>query len=129
MPSVVERIARKAYDCRGGYCRHGIEPGQRYRRHVAFPGDEGHEEGTQPWVIRECDACIRERDQVQGDWIRRRYPVPAHIDGRITFQGKPGRIFDFTGGGLTIWIDGARFPIPVHPMDVEYPEVADELQA
>lgn len=120
MPTVSERIARKRHDC--AYpCMRGIKRGQRYRRHVAFPGDEGHEEGRRPWVINECDACIRERD-VYGTSVRRQYGVPAHIDGRITYRGKPGRIFDFAGG-LRIWLDGARFPVPVHPTDIEYTEV------
>lgn len=125
MPSVSEHIARKAQDCTSYPCSKEILPGQRYRRHVAFPGDDGHEEGTRPWVIRECDACIRQRDRVRGEWVRRQYGVPAHIDARITFQGRSGRIFDFAGSGLLIWLDDDRFPAPVHPKDIEYLEVAD----
>lgn len=124
MPSVSEHIARKARDCTSYPCRKAIEPGQRYRRHVAFPGDDGHEEGTRPWVIIECDGCIRDRD-VYGDSVRRQYGVPAHIDARITYCGKPGRVFDFTGGGLLIWLEGARFPVPVHPRDIEYLEAVN----
>ena len=50
-----------------GFVWHGfipnIEPGQRYRRHVAFPGDEGNEQGTTVWVIEECSACAAARGE------------------------------------------------------------------
>jgi hypothetical protein len=124
MPTVSERIARKARVCTSYPCRKEIEPGQRYRRHVAFPGDEGYEHGEGPWVIVQCDSCIRERD-IYGESVRRQYGVPAHIDARITFMGRPGRVFDFAAG-MQVWLDGERHPIPVHPTwEIEYLEVAD----
>lgn len=123
MSTVADRIARKTHACSDYWHGHVIQPGERYRRHVAFPGDEGHEEGTRPWVLKECDACVKSRD-IHGEPIRQRYGVPAHIDARITYQGKPGRIWDFAGG-LRIWLDGGRWPMPVHPMDIDYPEMSD----
>jgi hypothetical protein len=57
MAAVTEHTARKGRPCGVDTCTRSIEPGQRYLRHVAFPGDEGYEEGTRPWVIEECAAC------------------------------------------------------------------------
>lgn len=58
MAKTTEHIARKAREC-GEYprCSHGIEPGQRYRRYIAFPGDEGHEHGERPRVMEVCAGC------------------------------------------------------------------------
>ncbi|GAA0550051.1 hypothetical protein GCM10010172_35140 [Paractinoplanes ferrugineus] len=39
-----------------------IAPGHRYFRQVAFPGDEGHEQGTQPAVLNQCIGCACEID-------------------------------------------------------------------
>lgn len=39
-----------------------ILPGHRYLVHVAFPGDEGYEEGTSPARLRECATHAIERD-------------------------------------------------------------------
>lgn len=119
MPTVTERKARRTHAC-SDY-RHVIERGQRYRRHVAFPGDEGHEEGTKPWVLNECNECILAAND-RGYWIRRRqYRVPAHVDARITFQGRAARIWGFDGAGLLILLDGDRHPVPAHPTwKIEY---------
>lgn len=43
-----------------------IAPGHRYLRHVAFPGDDGHEEGTRPWALNECVACACRREPASG---------------------------------------------------------------
>lgn len=58
MALTTEHVARKARKC-DEYppCRHGIQPGQLYRRHVAFPGDDGHEYGERPWVLEICAGC------------------------------------------------------------------------
>ena len=61
MPSATVHTARRSRECGSYPCQRSVEPGQRYRRHVAFPGDEGHEEGTRPWVIIECRACAESR--------------------------------------------------------------------
>ncbi len=72
MSSVTEHTARKARQCGSYPCRRSIEPGQRYRRHVAFPGDEGHEEGDQPWVIEECAVCAAARGEpIAGEDVSR----------------------------------------------------------
>ena len=39
-----------------------IAPGHRYLRQVAFPGDEGLEEGTRPAVLNQCIRCVCEAD-------------------------------------------------------------------
>lgn len=58
MPKVTEHIARKDRSCdEYPRCTYGIRKGERYRRYVAFPGDEGHEEGTRPWVLTVCAGC------------------------------------------------------------------------
>ncbi|MCU1657038.1 MAG: hypothetical protein JWO57_1694 [Pseudonocardiales bacterium] len=55
--------ARKRHRCdeasRTGL--HFIEPGHRYLRHVAFPGDDVNG-SDQPWVLRVCIACAEDRD-------------------------------------------------------------------
>ena len=40
---------------------HFIAPGHRYLRHVAFPCSEVNG-SDQPWVLRQCVACIGDRD-------------------------------------------------------------------
>lgn len=39
---------------------HFIEPGHRYLRHVAFPGDDVNG-SDRPWVLRQCIACAENR--------------------------------------------------------------------
>lgn len=58
MARTTEHIARKARRC-DDYprCRNGIEPGQRYRRYVYFPGDEGAEDAKGPRVLTMCAGC------------------------------------------------------------------------
>jgi hypothetical protein len=63
MPSVSVRTARKERPCGSYPCRRTIGRGERYRRHVAFPGDDGYEQGTSVWVIDECAACAQERGE------------------------------------------------------------------
>jgi hypothetical protein len=58
MPTTKRRIARTehlSYCCGVGITR--IPAGAVYLEHVAFPGDDGHEYGTQPIRLRECAAC------------------------------------------------------------------------
>jgi hypothetical protein len=57
MPASTVRTARRERPCGSYPCYRTIKPGDRYRRHVAFPGDEGNEQGTRPWVIEECESC------------------------------------------------------------------------
>lgn len=97
---------------------HDIETGTRYLRHVAFPGDEGHEEGTRPWVIRQCLGCAG-RDM---ESIRSYYRVPAELDMRVTAIGKPGRIVGTSGLHLLIVLDGEKQPNSYHPTwKIDYP--------
>ena len=42
-----------------------IDPGHRYLRHVAFPGDDANE-SDHLVVLTECVACAYERDQSAG---------------------------------------------------------------
>ncbi|MEU0078622.1 hypothetical protein ABZY58_12050 [Micromonospora tulbaghiae] len=113
MPSTTLRTARKTRPC--AFARHNedhnITAGDLYVRAVAFPGDEGHEEGTQPWVLRVCKACA----DAQMVWVRHQYKVPATIGGRVTADGKPGRIAGSNGSSLLIVIDGQRSATPWHP--------------
>jgi hypothetical protein len=67
MPSITVRTARKDRPCRSYPCRRLIQRGERYRRHVAFPGDDGFEQGTRPWVIDECRACAEARGEPIGE--------------------------------------------------------------
>jgi hypothetical protein len=59
MSRATEHTARKAREC--GTCTGWIKPGERYVRHVVFPGDEFYEEGTRPWVIAQCADCATRR--------------------------------------------------------------------
>jgi hypothetical protein len=95
-------VARKSHPCGECLCRRTIEPGELYVRHVAFPGDDGHEEGTRPWVIRECFACANER----GDWVRQYYKVPARVGMSTHVDGSPCRIVGFTDGITVLRDDG-----------------------
>lgn len=127
MSTVTEHRARTKKPCSFYWRKHVIAPGQRYRRHVAFPGDEGHEEGVTPWVLNECDTCILESDD-RGYWVRRQYQVPAHVDSRITFQGEPATIWGFGSSGLLIVVDGTKHPVPVHPTwKIEYDRAFDPV--
>lgn len=56
MTVIRRRVARKRHPACGGYCK-PIQPGSAYLEHVAFPGEDGMEEVTRPWRIRECAAC------------------------------------------------------------------------
>jgi hypothetical protein len=58
MGRTTEHVARKARRCdEYPRCRHGIFPGQRYRRHVYFPGDESFEDAKGPIVLTVCAGC------------------------------------------------------------------------
>jgi hypothetical protein len=68
MSSTTIRTARRDRPCGSYPCENTIKAGQRYRRQVAFPGDDGHEEGTTIWVIVECEVCASGRgDPFPGD--------------------------------------------------------------
>jgi len=60
------RTARKGHSCstHENYvgCRGRIEPGEKYRRAVLFPGDINS--GTVPWVLNECQSCA----EYHGRW-------------------------------------------------------------
>ena len=58
MSKLTLHVARKDRSCdEYPRCSYGIRRGQRYFRYVAFPGDEGHEHGTTPWVMSICAGC------------------------------------------------------------------------
>ncbi len=61
MSTISVHTARKARRCGSYRCPHTIEPGETYLRHVAFPGDDGYEQGDRPRVMEECRHCIEER--------------------------------------------------------------------
>jgi len=125
MPTMTEHHARKARRCGNYPCQHNIEPRQRYRRYTAFPGDDGHEEGTRPWVIELCDGCSTKEDTEGGDYIRSYYKVPAQLRTRIEFEGRPGVVIGFTGHRLLVRLDGDRTARILHPTwRVTYPDNA-----
>lgn len=112
--------ARKHRLCDGYRCPHAIAPGELYVRHATFPGEEGHEEGSAPVVHAECAACVNER----GSWVELRYGVPAMLGGRVTFDGTPGTIVNFTNGHLLVRTDDGRV-VPIHPKwNVTYEEAS-----
>jgi len=89
--------ARVAHYCSG--CQwHAIEgetpviqPGHRYLRHVAFPGEDAVS-GDRPWVLRECVGCACEKDDTAyldagacGTWCCGTTPCALPIEG-----GAPG---------------------------------------
>jgi hypothetical protein len=113
--------ARKQRPCESYRCPVLIEPGDLYVRHVAFPGQEGHEEGVRPLVMREAASCVNEA----GSWIRDRYGVAAFVGGRVVFDGQPGVIVDLRGGTVRVRLDATRQVVPVHPMwRMEYLDAA-----
>ena len=112
-------MARRARPCGDYLCGNEIEKGALYVRHVAFPGEEGHEYGTKPWVIEECVSCVDERL----GWIRHRYDVPAYLGRAVDFDGKTGVIAGAANSHLLIRL-GDR-TVPVHPTwRVTYEEAA-----
>lgn len=104
--------SRKQRPCESYRCDELINPGDLYVRHVAFPGDEGFEEGDRPWVMRECSACVDRH----GGWVRSHYGVPAHLGGRVVFDGQPGVIVGLYAGQVHVRIDATRLVVNVHPM-------------
>lgn len=114
MPTTAERVARKARPCGAYPCTRTIQPGQTYRRHVGFPGDDGVS-GETPWVIDECPACIESGEVGRFDYVQHYYKVPAARDMRVTADGKPGVIVGATGSHLLVRLDGARRATPWHP--------------
>ena len=113
MPTTTLHTARKTRPCM--FARHhedhNITAGDLYVRQVVFPGDDGHEEGTQPWVAEVCVRCA----DAPLDYFRHHYNVPAAIGGRVTADGKPGRIAGSNGSALLVVIDGDKSATPWHP--------------
>lgn len=103
--------ARKQHPCESYRCDELIEPGDLYVRHVTFPGDEGHEEGTRPLAMREAAVCVDEA----GSWIRDRYNVPAFVGRRVVFDAQPGVIVSLYGGSIHVRLDATKRVVPVHP--------------
>lgn len=113
--------ARKQHECESYRCEQSIEPGDLYVRHVAFPGDEGHEEGDRPWVMRECTVCADR----QGAWVRSHYGVAAHLAARVVFDGQPGVIVGLHSGQVHVRLDATKLVVPVHPLwRMEYLDAA-----
>lgn len=108
MPATSIPTARKPHRCGNYPCRGGIAPGELYVRHVAFPGDDGNEEGTRPWVIKQCLTCA----DSGGPWVRMHYGVPAQVGMRVTVDGQHGNLIGF-GSGLLVLLDGKL--APAHP--------------
>ncbi len=54
-------------------------------------------------------------DGSQIDYVRRFYDVPAELERRIVFDGRPGVIVGAEGGRLLVWLDGDEHRVPVHP--------------
>lgn len=104
--------ARTSRTCGNYPCKLSIEPGELYVRHVAFPCDDGHEDGARPWVIEDCFACA---DRM-GEWVRSHYGVPAHLGGRVVFDGQPGTIVSLHGGNVHVRLDATGKVVPVHPV-------------
>ena len=53
------RLARKSHWCTT--CRDDmILPGELHLEHMAYPGEEGAEEITRPWRMRECRPCAEQ---------------------------------------------------------------------
>ncbi|MFI7608514.1 hypothetical protein ACIBTV_25640 [Micromonospora sp. NPDC049366] len=104
----------------GGYrCDRKIEAGQLYVRHVAFPGDEGWEEGTVPWVIQQCIGCLT--DDLA--WIRSYYKVPVTV-GMPFIDGTRSGIVGGAAGGNSLCVffkgepqKGKQLAVPFHPTD------------
>ncbi len=120
MSTVSVRTARKERPCGNYPCANSIERGDVYVRHVAFPGDDGHEEGTRPWVIDECSACV----DTGLSYVADRYDVPARLGARITFEGEPAVILGRSGAGLLVRLGDDRV-VPIHPTwRVEYEEAS-----
>lgn len=115
MSTTSERIARKPRPCGAYHCGRTIEPGQRYLRHVAFPGDDGYEEGTRPWVIDECQYCSDTLTDGHLSYIASVYKVPAARGGRVIFNGKPGVITGAANGYLLVRFDDKKRAAPCHP--------------
>lgn len=113
MSTTTLHTARKTRGCGGYRCQGLIEAGQLYVRYVAFPGDDGYEEGVGVKVAEECATCADRG----GEWIRRHYDVPAAVGGRVVFthDGRSGTIVSFVAGLLNIHFDGERGTTPLHP--------------
>lgn len=118
---VTAHTARKERPCEVYHCDNTIQHGQRYLRYVAFPGEDGHEHGTAPWVMVHCLECA---DRA-GDYIRGYYNVPAHIGDRIRFSGGDvpveGTIAGFDDQYLLAEFAGPTDLVRLHPTwQVEY---------
>lgn len=69
-------------------------------------------------AARQADASTLERerhDGRDGSYVRFHYRVPAVRNGRVLFDGKPGRIAGFDGQYLLLTLDGETEPGKYHP--------------
>lgn len=119
MSVTTEHVARKQLSC-GGVCWPGlINPGERYRRLVVFPGEECFG-GSAPEVFLTCWMCVVERAEETLRWVRDRYDAPVYLDGRVAVGGREGVIWGGSDGGVLVCFDGDRHPVPYHPTDLQY---------
>jgi hypothetical protein len=109
--SVAVLTARTTRVCAGATCTAGVRPGDRYQRHVIYPGEQHNEVGDRPLVYATCPACA---DRPLA-WIRDRYGVPAVLDGPAVHDSQPGTIVGADDGHLLIRLaDGGT--AACHPM-------------
>lgn len=109
MPATSIPTARKPHTCGNYPCRSTIAPGELYIKHKAFPGEPGNEEGTRPWVIKQCLRCA----DSGGPWVREHYGVPAQVGMLVTVDGESGNIIGFDSG-LRILLDTRKITF-AHP--------------
>ncbi len=54
-------------------------------------------------------------DGTPTDYVRRYYDVPAELERRIVFDGRPGVIVGAEGGYLRVRFDDDPGSVPLHP--------------
>lgn len=65
-----------------------------------------------------------------GAYIRHYYKVPAHIDGRVVVDGRPGVVVGFDGAYLLVQFDDSPATRRAHPTwHVDYELAAWEAEA
>ncbi len=115
------RTARKPRPCGSYRCDNTINRGDRFVRHVAFPGQDGHEYGTHPRVLEQCSTCVG-RDL---SYIADRYGVPVSLGSPVRFQGVPHVVVGMSSGSLLVQPEAGGPVVPIHPKwQTEYPAVA-----
>lgn len=112
------RTARKARPCGSYRCPHTIKAGDRFVRHVVFPGQDGHEYGTRPRVLEQCSACVAK----DLSYIADRYSVPVSLGSRLKFRGVEHVVVGMSEGSLLVQPEAGGQVVPIHPMwQTEYP--------